>query len=336
MTAADPEAQPPPAHPAIGIVRTAALCVYLVLTVATVLWEPPESITLLTAVASLTFVLLLGRELEGWRGILTFLAITMVVGWICEDIGVHTGDVFGHYHYTDKLGAKIDKVPFIVLLTYFNAGYVALAVGRCIIRSWTVVRGGRLLLLALVGAFLMIGWDASMDPLNSTINGWWIWDRGGNYFGVPLRNYWGWGLTLFVIYSSYLLICAHLWPPRLGAKAASRWLWSQPLAFWAAHGVAVLIVPFGSPEFSPLNAVRPPTAATPEMVVWSLSLVAVLCMIAPIVYAAVSLMDQRGGISQPAAGPTPEGGWGGLLRDPAAPVLVAVVVLYAVVVTALM
>jgi putative membrane protein len=28
----------------------------------------------------------------------------------------------------------------------------------------------------------------------------WVWERGGPYFGVPLRNYLGWLVTTFLIY----------------------------------------------------------------------------------------------------------------------------------------
>jgi uncharacterized membrane protein len=41
-------------------------------------------------------------------------------------------------------------------------------------------------------------WDLSLDPSASTDGKWWIWHDGGGFFGVPLQNYLGWYLTVFV------------------------------------------------------------------------------------------------------------------------------------------
>lgn len=37
-----------------------------------------------------------------------------------------------------------------------------------------------------------------LDPGASTVGHLWIWENGGGYFGVPLTNYLGWYLTVFI------------------------------------------------------------------------------------------------------------------------------------------
>jgi uncharacterized membrane protein len=51
----------------------------------------------------------------------------------------------------------------------------------------------------------MVAWDLCMDPTNSTIQRWWIWEQGGGYFGVPLTNYLGWFLTVYLFFQSFAL-----------------------------------------------------------------------------------------------------------------------------------
>ncbi len=60
--------------------------------------------------------------------------------------------------------------------------------------------------LAFLAAMIMTAWDLVVDPLLSgpTIRAW-IWEKGGPYFGIPLRNYGGWMITTFLVYLVYRL-----------------------------------------------------------------------------------------------------------------------------------
>lgn len=51
----------------------------------------------------------------------------------------------------------------------------------------------------------MVAWDLAMDPVWSTIMRGWIWLHGGPYFGVPVSNFLGWFLTVYVIYQLFAL-----------------------------------------------------------------------------------------------------------------------------------
>ena len=43
------------------------------------------------------------------------------------------------------------------------------------------------------------------DPIRSTIEHIWIWRDGGGYNGVPLTNFLGWYLTVWIIYQTFAL-----------------------------------------------------------------------------------------------------------------------------------
>ena len=53
----------------------------------------------------------------------------------------------------------------------------------------------------------MTAWDVVMDPL-MVRGGHWVWEMNGAFFGVPLQNYWGWWLTVFVTFALFLLFTA--------------------------------------------------------------------------------------------------------------------------------
>jgi putative membrane protein len=64
--------------------------------------------------------------------------------------------------------------------------------------------------VAAVGGLAMTAWDLVMDPI-MVAGGHWIWDdllskSNGAYHGIPLKNFWGWWLTVFTTFALYLLI----------------------------------------------------------------------------------------------------------------------------------
>jgi putative membrane protein len=55
------------------------------------------------------------------------------------------------------------------------------------------------IVVAVIASMVMTAWDTVMDP-EMAAAGNWVWETGGPYFGVPLRNYFGWLLTTVVVY----------------------------------------------------------------------------------------------------------------------------------------
>lgn len=149
----------------------------------------------ISILAPLAFAWIHGTMAYGIRGMLTFVGVCIVVGNALENLGVRTGIPFGHYYFTDVMGPKILDVPILLGLAYIGMGYLSWTLGILIVGEARSV-----LPIPVVSASIMVVWDLALDPVWSTVEHGWVWQRGGAYFGVPLMNFAGWYLTNFVIY----------------------------------------------------------------------------------------------------------------------------------------
>jgi len=145
--------------------------------------------------------------LLGWRLAVAFFAISAAVSWLFEQAGVDTGLIYGAYHYSDMLGAKLGHVPVLIPLAWFMMIYPSYVIANLITSGQPVSKPsgiGAVAGLSFLSAMIMTAWDLAMDPGMSAA-GHWIWEQGGPYFGVPLQNFAGWLLTTFVVYLLYRL-----------------------------------------------------------------------------------------------------------------------------------
>jgi putative membrane protein len=189
------------------------------------------------------FALIHGAKSYGWGGILMFVAISLLIGNIFENLGVRTGFPDGHYYFTEVMGPKLLDVPILLGLAYVGMAYLSWTLARLILGGMQVpLVGNRVIALPLVAAFTMIAWDLSQDPIWATILRCWVWLRGGAYFGVPVTNFLGWYLVVYVIYqlfALYLRRCSRK-PEPLSAI-----YWYQALLFYgvSAGGNLLLVIP---------------------------------------------------------------------------------------------
>ena len=152
------------------------------------------------------FALLYGAARYGWRGVLTLFAITAVLSWTMETLSIATGFPFGHYVYTDNLGPKLGTVPFLIMPAYFANGFLAWTISHVLLNNLgTGITRMNRVQVPVIAAFVMVMWDFCIDPVTSTIDKDWVWRDGGHYFGVPISNYFGWYLTVFLIYRCFVL-----------------------------------------------------------------------------------------------------------------------------------
>lgn len=171
--------------------------------------------TPLLTILAFIFAVLHGSQYIGWRQALLLLALTFAVSLLFESIGVATGLVYGPYHYTSKLGPKfLGLVPLLIPLAWFMMTYPSYVIARLITpvvqRMWLWR-----IAVAAVGGIIMTAWDLALDPL-MVAGGHWVWEKPGAYFGIPLQNYWGWWLTIFVTFWLFLTI-GRVKPGRLTA-----------------------------------------------------------------------------------------------------------------------
>jgi len=165
----------------------------------------PEVIVPIGTLTGFSFCLLHAGDRLGWKNAFLLLAFVFGVSLLFESLGVATGMVYGPYHYTAKLGPKfLGLVPYLIAVAWFMMMYPSFVMAEWIIpSSWT--RAKRLLSIAAVGGLIMTAWDVVMDPIMVASN-YWVWEVQGDFFGVPLQNYWGWWLTVFTTFVLYLLV----------------------------------------------------------------------------------------------------------------------------------
>jgi len=145
------------------------------------------------------FAILHCTAFEGGKRTLIFFLISALVSYSMEELGVRTGAIYGPYHYSDMLGAKLGHVPILIPLAWFMMIYPSWMIARKLLDGADAEGLGAITALALIAAFVMTAWDTVMDP-GMAASGNWVWEQGGPYFGVPLRNYFGWLLTTFLVY----------------------------------------------------------------------------------------------------------------------------------------
>jgi uncharacterized membrane protein len=160
--------------------------------------------------AWLAFVLIHGSRRLGWDNLFVFFGITFLVSWSAEALSIATGFPFGTYHYTDRyadlIGIRIGAVPITVMPAYFVAGYLAWTMSTIFLGNLgTGIEKRNLFLVPFIASFFMVMWDFCLDPIRSTIDGAWVWEDGGAYLGVPIRNFLGWFLTVFLIFQVFAL-----------------------------------------------------------------------------------------------------------------------------------
>jgi uncharacterized membrane protein len=209
---------------------------------------PMLAVVALHVIPPALFALIHGARFYGSRGILVYVALCVAIGNILENVGVLTGFPFGHYYFTDLMGPKLFHVPILLGLAYVGMSYLSWTLGRLILGgARSPLAGSRVVTLPLIASFIMVAWDLSQDPVWSTVLHAWIWLRGGPYFGVPVSNFLGWYLTVYLIYQSFALYLR-------GRSTSSDPLpsshWHQALLFYgvSAAGNLLLIIPQAGPS----------------------------------------------------------------------------------------
>lgn len=189
----------------------------------------------------ITFGLLHGSARYGFKKMLAFLAICVGVSVALENTSVLTGFPFGHYHYTDVLpGPRIYFVPLVIILAYFSSGYCSWVLANIILDNPDENPKSNYFKFAvpLITAFIMTMWDVCMDPRTATIAKFWIWHDGGGFFGVPLSNYLGWFICVWLyaqLFALYLSKTAEI----ISTKVKKSY-WYQAICLYFIIGLSQL------------------------------------------------------------------------------------------------
>ncbi len=139
----------------------------------------------------LSFIILLLARKENKVAFLFFLVFSFVVGMSVELIGVHTGLLFGNYHYDNNLGIKFFEVPLVIGL---NWG-VLTAISASVVNRFFEKASVKI----VFGSVLMTSFDFLMEPV-AIKSGFWTWTDGE----IPLYNYVCWLFVSLVLQSVFV------------------------------------------------------------------------------------------------------------------------------------
>jgi isopentenyl-diphosphate Delta-isomerase len=131
----------------------------------------------------------------GWRDALLLWAILGVLALIIETSAIITGFPYGHFGYSELLGAKIlGYAPWTVFLAWTPLVVAAYAIARRLGEGQLTANSYQLLASIYqiaATAVLLVIFDLVLDPGAVKI-GFWQYKGGGFFYDVPLSNFLGW------------------------------------------------------------------------------------------------------------------------------------------------
>jgi putative membrane protein len=117
----------------------------------------------------------------------------------------------------------------------------------------------------------MVAWDLSQDPVWATVLHAWIFPGGGAYFGVPISNFLGWYLTVYVLYQSFALYLRERLPD---SKSLPPGYWRQAVFFYTVSAAGNLLLMLPQTRFR--------VVADPTGVQWRVSDITTTCALVTI------------------------------------------------------
>jgi hypothetical protein len=165
-------------------------------------------------------------EAHGRRRAVVLLGAAGAVGFAAELVGTATGRPFGRYSYSGNLGPRFRGVPLTAAAAWAMMARPAWVVGGLL--------SGRRIRRIGASAAALCAWDLFLDP-RMVRDGYWRWEAGGRYEGVPLSNFAGWMVTGTVLFSAWSALSAER--TRAGDGALALYLWT-----WASETLANTVV----------------------------------------------------------------------------------------------
>jgi putative membrane protein len=197
--------------------------------IAVPLTDDRATLTTVVVVAfAVTTTALAARE-WGWGRALLTAAVVVTTTTALERVGTATGLPFGEYRYTGVLQPTVAGVPVAVTLAWLAMAVPAREVAaRLAAGAWQRV---------LLGAVALTAWDVMLDP-QMVGEGYWVWEGGGPWRGVPLSNYAGW-----LVASAGVMVLLELLLPGAGRSRPLLGLYT----WWAVMQTLGFLVFFGDP-----------------------------------------------------------------------------------------
>ncbi|AEH60804.1 protein of unknown function DUF422 [Methanosalsum zhilinae DSM 4017] len=130
-----------------------------------------------------------------WLGTKKGLFLLIIMGLyalVLETMAIITGIPYSEFYYTEMIGTKLFgttpfTVPFAWLPLFIGSLYLAseIRINHQRPELWQIV---------LLTTFLLLMTDLVLDPAAVALQ-FWIWKEPGMFYGVPLMNFIGWGIS---------------------------------------------------------------------------------------------------------------------------------------------
>ena len=139
------------------------------------------------------FLLLLFHQDFNKSFIFTAVFIFMS-GFLVEVLGVHTGIIFGNYHYGQTLGTQLFDVPLVIganwlLLVYCSSVSVKAVFSNIEYKSFFT----SIFIQSIIASMLMVGLDYLIEPVAISLD-FWHWQADV----IPAQNFQAWFLISFI------------------------------------------------------------------------------------------------------------------------------------------
>jgi uncharacterized membrane protein len=187
-------------------------------------------------------VFLYAVERYGKKNALIFFIVTSCVSLFFENLSVITGFPFGFYHYSPSLGVL--SVPLIIIFEYFAMGYLSWILSNILTGQYSKkLEGKQIFFVPFIATFIMVMWDLTIDPISATLQGLWIWTYPGPFFGIPISNYFGWFLVVYIFFqilSLYLSRYDSIKPEKI-ADINNKPFWSEGPVLYGIMGLGTIL-----------------------------------------------------------------------------------------------
>ena len=208
-------------------------------------YKDPNLLALDSFVATaLIFIVVFFYAVEryGKRNALIFFIVTSVVSLFFENLSVITGFPFGFYHYSPSLGVL--PVPLIIIFEYFAMGYLSWILAHILTGQYSKrLEGKQIFLVPLVATFIMVMWDLTVDPISATLQGLWVWTYPGPFFGIPISNYFGWFLVVYIFLQILALYLSKYdtIPPQKVETISNKPFWSEAPVIYGTMAMGTIL-----------------------------------------------------------------------------------------------
>lgn len=206
---------------------------------------PVDILSILNFIPLIIFGWIHGTQRYGIKNMIIWFIVTFIVSNFFEGFSIAFGFPFGNYHY-NIVGFRIWNVPISIMPTYFGIAYTSWIVSQAAIGHFnSKINGIYKFIVPISAALVMTMYDLVQDPIASTIQGQWIWEEGGVYFGVPISNFAGW---VFVVYVFMQIFTLFISKQDISAKNKNidkkKGFWLEAIVMYLAMGMGFVLEAF--------------------------------------------------------------------------------------------